>query len=244
MRNLKVFMSYRGTRYHGFQRQENAVGIQNILEEKLSCITNSKVNIAGCSRTDTGVHANVYCFSFITEHSIPCNNIVRAMNSILPDDISIQSCEEAPEDFHARYSCKGKEYVYLVSNRATKDPFKADLALHYPYAMDVTMLDRAGKYYIGTHDFESFCGTNNKKENSVRTIYDFSVKKADDTVIFTVSGDGFLYNMVRIMVGTLIFVNEGKIKPDSIPDIINAKNRAAAGKTAQAHGLYLNKLFY
>jgi len=244
MRNLKVIMSYRGTNYHGFQRQENAVGIQNILEEKLSVLTASDVKINGCSRTDTGVHANEYCFSFMTEHSIPCSNIVRGMNSVLPDDISLQSCEEVPEDFHARYSCKGKEYVYLISNRPTRDPFKADLALHYPYKLDVSLINKAGQDFVGTHDFTSFCGTANQKENSIRTINRFIAERDGDIVSLTVGGDGFLYNMVRIMVGTLIFINEGKIPKNAIPEILEAKNRKLAGKTAQAHGLYLNRVFY
>ena len=244
MRNLKVIMSYRGTRYHGYQRQENAVGIQNILEEKLSVLTAYDVKINGCSRTDTGVHANEYCFSFMTEHNIPCHNIIRGMNSVLPDDISFQSCEEVSMDFHARYSCKGKEYVYLISNRPTKDPFKADLALNYPQKLDVELLNRAGQDFVGTHDFTSFCGTANQKENSIRTINSFTAVNDGSIVRCTVSGNGFLYNMVRIMIGTLIFINEGKIPADGIPEILEVKNRNKAGKTAQAHGLYLNKVFY
>lgn len=237
-------MSYRGTRYHGFQRQENAVGIQNILEEKLSVLTASDVKINGCSRTDTGVHANEYCFSFNTEHTIPCGNIVRGMNSVLPEDISFQLCEEVSENFHARYSCKGKEYVYLISNRPTKDPFKADLTLHYPYSLDVDLINKAGQNFTGTHDFTSFCGTANLKENTIRKINSFTAERYGDIVKLTVSGDGFLYNMVRIIVGTLIFINEGKISADSIPEILEARDRNKAGKTAQAHGLYLNRVFY
>ena len=244
MRNLKVTMAYRGTAYHGFQRQENAVGIQNVLEEKLSLITNSPVKINGCSRTDTGVHANEYCFSFVTEHRIPCNNIIRGMNSILPDDLAILNCEEVAEDFHARYSCKAKEYQYLILNRMSKDPFLSDLALHYPYEMDIELMDKSAQDFVGTHDFMSFCGTANQKENSVRTIEYFKVEKDENLVKLIVKGDGFLYNMVRIMVGTLIFINEKKLAPDSIPKILAAKDRNFAGKTAEAHGLYLNKIFY
>ena len=244
MRNLKVTMAYRGTAYHGFQRQENAVGIQNILEEKLSSITNAPVKINGCSRTDTGVHANEYCFSFETEHRIPCNNIIRGMNSILPDDLAILNCEEVPEDFHARYSCIAKEYQYLILNRMSKDPFLADLALHYPYAMDTELMAKSAQDFVGTHDFTSFCGTANQKENSVRTIEYFKVEKDENLVKLIVKGDGFLYNMVRIMVGTLIFINEKKLATDSIPQILAAKDRNLAGKTAEAHGLYLNKIFY
>ena len=244
MRNLKVMAAYRGTVYHGFQRQENAVGIQNIIEEKLSEITNAPVKINGCSRTDTGVHANQYCFSFETEHGIPCGNIVRGMNSLLPDDISILSCEEAPQGFHARYSCIGKEYVYLILNRPCKDPFMADLALHYPFALDTGLLERSAQDFVGTHDFTSFCGTANQKEDSVRTIEYFRIEKNESLVKLIVKGDGFLYNMVRIMAGTLIFINENKLAPDSIPSILAARDRNLAGKTVQAHGLYLNRVFY
>lgn len=244
MRNLKVFTAYCGTAYHGFQRQENAVGVQNILEEKLSLLTNGDVKINGCSRTDTGVHANEYCFSFETEHSIPCNNIIRGMNSILPDDISILSCEEVPADFHARYSCIAKEYEYLILNRQSKDPFLADRALHYPFKLDIPLIEKAAQDFVGTHDFTSFCGTANLKENTVRTIEYFKVIQNENLVKLIVKGDGFLYNMVRIMVGTLIFINEGKLDAGSIPAIIEAKDRNLAGKTIGAQGLYLNKVFY
>lgn len=244
MRNLKVFTAYCGTAYHGFQRQENAVGVQNILEEKLSLLTNGDVKINGCSRTDTGVHANEYCFSFETEHGIPCNNIIRGMNSILPDDISILSCEEVPADFHARYSCIAKEYEYLILNRQSKDPFLAGRALHYPFKLDIPLIEKAAQDFVGTHDFTSFCGTANLKENTVRTIEYFKVIQNENLVKLIVKGDGFLYNMVRIMVGTLIFINEGKLDADSIPEIIEAKDRNLAGKTIGAQGLYLNKVFY
>lgn len=244
MRNLKVMLAYRGTAYHGFQRQENAVGIQNIIEEKLSRLTNAEVKINGCSRTDTGVHANEYCFSFETEHRIPCGNIVRGMNSLLPDDIAVLSCEDADAGFHARYSCKGKEYCYLILNRRSKDPFLADLALHYPYALNIPLMEKAAEDYLGTHDFTSFCGTANQKENSVRTIEYFRIEKDENLVKFIVKGDGFLYNMVRIMAGTLIFINEGKLAPDCVPGILAARDRNLAGKTAPAHGLYLNKVYY
>ncbi len=237
-------MAYRGTAYHGFQRQENAVGIQNVLEEKLSALTDSAVKLNGCSRTDAGVHAREYCFSFETEHAIPCANIVRGMNSLLPDDLAVLSCEEAPADFHARYSCKGKEYMYLILNRREKDPFLADLALHYPYELDTELLARAAQAFVGGHDFTSFCGTANQKADSFRTIEYFKIEKCENLVKLLVKGDGFLYNMVRIMVGTLIFINEDKLPADCIPRILEVRDRNFAGKTAPAHGLYLNKVYY
>lgn len=244
MRNIKVLISYRGTAYHGFQRQENAVGIQNVLEEKLSYLTNGSVKINGCSRTDTGVHANEYCFSFETAHGIPCSNLIRGLNSTLPDDIAVHHCEDVSLDFHARFSCIGKEYQYLILNQPTRDPFLSDLAFHYPYPLDTELLNRAARDYIGTHDFTSFCGTSNQKENNVRSIEYFYIEKDENLVKLLVKGDGFLYNMVRIMVGTLICINEGKIAPDAIPAILDAKDRNTAGKTAVPHGLYLNKVFY
>ena len=244
MRNLKVTISYKGTAYHGFQRQINAVGIQNVIEEKLSQLTASRVEIDGCSRTDTGVHANEYCFSFQTAHSIPCVNIIRGLNTLLPDDISVSDCEIMPENFHARYSCTAKEYQYLILNTPYRNAFYADLALHYTRVLDVGLITEASQYYIGTHDFTSFCGTLGLKENCTRTIEYFNITKDEQLIKLIVKGDGFLYNMVRIMVGTLLEINEHKLAPNSIPQIIAAKDRNAAGRTAPAHALYLNKVFY
>lgn len=243
-RNLKVRIGYRGTAYHGFQRQENALSVQNVLEDRLSKLTASKVKINGCSRTDTGVHANEYFFSFKTAHTIPCENIVRGMNSLLPGDIAVFDCEEVPVDFHARYSCVGKEYIYKILNRRVRDPFLDDLALHYPYDMDIELMNKAAEKIIGTHDFSAFCGALGAKDNSVRTVSECSLKREGSLVILTVSGDGFLYNMVRIIAGTLIYVNEGRISPDSIPEIIESRDRGRAGITAKPHGLYLNRVFY
>lgn len=220
------------------------MGIQNILEEKLEYLTNAPVKINGCSRTDTGVHAREFCFNFTTEHIIPCGNIVRGMNSLLPGDIAVLDCREAPADFHARYSCKGKEYLYLILNRTAKDPFLSDLCLHYPYRLDTELIARSAQDFTGTHDFTSFCGTANQKEDSIRTVEYFKIEKNENLVKLLVKGDGFLYNMVRIMVGTLLFINEKKLSPDAVPEILAAKDRNLAGRTVSAGGLYLNRLFY
>ena len=244
MRNLKIFMAYRGTNYHGFQRQENAITVQEIVENCLSKILNVKTTIYGCSRTDTGVHALEYCFNFRTEKPISNIGVIRGMNTILPDDISILSCEEVSDDFHARYSCKGKEYIYKIHNSESKNPFAEDLAFHYRRPIDVELISEASKAFIGTHDFKAFCSTGSNKEITVRTIYDFSVTQNGSEIILLVKGDGFLYNMVRIMVGTLLFINEGKIKAEALPEIILSKDRSNAGKTAQPQGLYLSKIYY
>ena len=238
-------MCYRGTNYHGFQRQDNAIAIQQIVEEKLSKILGGEdVTIYGCSRTDTGVHALEYCFSFRTERTIPLLGLKRGLNSELPKDISILSCEEAEEDFHARYSCKGKEYIYKVHCSESHNPFSEDLSYHYRRKVDFPLLCEEVKAFIGTHDFKSFCSTGSEKEITVRTIYDFTVEQNGEELIFRVSGDGFLYNMVRIMTGTLVAVAQGKISPCDVKKIILSHSRESAGMTAPAEGLYLNKVVY
>lgn len=244
MRNFKVYMSYDGTNYHGFQRQENAIAVQQIVEETIEKLLNEKIVIYGCSRTDTGVHAYEYCFNFRHNNTIDCRGCIRALNSRLPDDISVLSCEEVDDNFHARYDCKGKEYIYKIHNSEIKNPFLKDRAYRYWYKIDEKLLDKEAQAFVGTHDFNAFCASGSTKINTVRTIYDFSVKREGDMIIMTVSGNGFLYNMVRIMVGTLLFVNEGKIKQGQLADIINSCDRTKAGRTAPPHGLYLNKVFY
>lgn len=244
MRNLKVIMSYRGTRYHGFQRQDNAVTIQEVVEKAVSSVLNENVKINGCSRTDTGVHAKNFCFSVKTNSLIPAKNFVRGVNGRLPDDISILSCEEVSEDFHARFSCKAKEYIYLLHCSESKNPFMTDLALHYRRPFNIELIKKAAGEFVGTHDFKAFCADSTGKLTTVRTIYYFNVESNGDLVKMLVKGDGFLYNMIRIMVGTLIMVNENKIDVSDIKKIIESKDRLLAGKTAQAHGLYLNKVFY
>lgn len=244
MRNLKLTIAYRGTRYHGFQRQPNAVTIQGELEKALSRILNGPVTVYGCSRTDTGVHANMFCLHLHTERIIPCKNLVRAANGYLPDDISVLSCEEMPESFHARFDCKGKEYLYRIHNHESKNPFATDLAFHYRRPLDVDLIREAAMPVIGTHDFHSFCAQATDNSNTIRTIYNVSIEKCCDTVNILVSGDGFLYNMVRIFVGTLLDINEGYFSPDAMQGILDAKDRLAAGRTAMAHGLYLNRVFY
>ncbi len=244
MRNIRVRIAYNGAAYHGFQRQENAVSVQNILEERLSRLTAAQVKINGCSRTDTGVHANEYFFSFMTEHNIPCENIIRGMNSLLPADIAVLDCKEVSSDFHARYSCTGKEYIYRILNRSVRDPFLDGLVFHYPYPLDIEAMNRAAAHIEGTHDFLSFCGALGVKENTVRTVSLCKVERNGDEAVITVRGDGFLYNMVRIIAGTLIYVSEGKISPDDVSDIIESRDRSRAGLTAKPCGLYLNRVFY
>lgn len=246
MRNFKVKMAYDGSAYHGFQRQDNALSVQEVVEEAIKKLFLQDITIFGCSRTDTGVHANEYYFSFQCndEIQIDSRGIIFGLNSKLPDDIAILSCEEVDESFHARYNCVGKEYKYIIHNSEIKDPFLRTRVYKYWYPIDERLLDKAAKHFVGTHDFRSFCTNADEKENTIRTIHSFNVVRDGDKIIMTVSGDGFLYNMVRIMVGTLLFVNEGKIDESDIPEIIEKKDRKFAGRTASASGLYLNRVFY
>ena len=244
MRNLKVMIAYRGTNYHGFQRQSNAITVQETVEKHISKVLNEPVTITGCSRTDTGVHANEFCFNVKTSSRIPCRNFVRGVNGELPDDISVLSCEEVPEDFHARFDCKGKEYVYKIHCSESKNPFAPDLEFHYRRPFDIEAAKKAAGYFVGTHDFASFCADCTNVSTTVRTIYSFNIEKHGNTVVMLVKGDGFLYNMIRIMAGTLIDISEKRFSPDDIPDILAARDRLRAGRTAMAHGLYLNKVYY
>lgn len=236
--------AYRGTKYHGFQRQANAVTVQEVLEKAVSKVLNEMVSIVGCSRTDTGVHANNFCFNVKTESNIRNIGFCRGVNGELPDDISILSCEDVSPDFHARFDCKGKEYIYKMHCSESKDPFSTDLALHYRRKFDVEKARKAAAYLVGTHDFASFCADCTNVSTTVRTIYSLEIENSGDSVIMLVKGDGFLYNMIRIIAGTLIDINEGRFSPDDMPAILAAKDRLKAGRTAMAHGLYLNRVFY
>lgn len=244
MRNLKVLTAYRGTNYHGFQRQNNALTVQEVLEKAVSKVLNEPVTIIGCSRTDTGVHANEFCFNVKTESNIRNIGFCRGVNGELPDDISILSCEDVPLDFHARFDCKGKEYIYKMHCSESKDPFGTDLACHYRRKFDVEAARKAAAYLVGTHDFASFCADCTSVSTTVRTIYSLDIENNGTSVIILVKGDGFLYNMIRIIAGTLMDVSEGRFSPVDIPAILEAKDRLRAGRTAMAHGLYLNKVYY
>ena len=256
MRNLKVIMAYRGTAYHGFQRQENAVGIQNIIEEKLSAITNAPVKINGCSRTDTGVHANEYCFSFETEHRIPCNNIIRGMNSILPDDLAILNCEEAPEDFHARFDAKSREYCYFVHFR--KDPFAEKFSYRLRYPLDMEAMNKAAELLLGEHDFSCFEKTGGNNATSICTISEafWETYRPDhckmlgypcgegEYIVFTIKADRFLRNMVRAIVGSLVEVGRGKKEPEWIKTLIADGTRSDAGSSVPGHALFFSGAEY
>ena len=245
MRNILLTMTYDGSKFHGWQIQNNAVSVQEVFQEALFKVIGKPVDIKGCSRTDAGVHANMYCVSFHTEHRIPVERIAPAVNNYLPPSIAVLQAREVSQEFHARYSCTGKEYVYKIWNADIRNPFLYGYALHYWYPLDLDAMNEAGKHMIGCHDFTSFCTLDNREKGDFhRTIRNLYTDRENDMVTITVEADGFLYNMVRIITGTLLYVSQGKIHAEDIPAIIKAENRKMAGPTAPPEGLYLNRVFY
>lgn len=247
MRNLKVFIAYNGAAYHGFQRQDNAVTIQETVESSLGRLLKlPPPTIYGCSRTDTGVHAREFCFNVHIDNRIPCEGFVKGMNTLLPPDIAVLSCEEAEEDFHARYCAKGKEYVYIISTKPQRDVFMQNLAFHYPYKPDIGAMSHAARLLIGEHDFGGFCRAEGKARmrSTVRTIHDITVTEQDGRCEVRISGNGFLYNMVRIITGTLLYISEGRRTEQDILNALETGDRTLSGITLPPGGLYLNRVFY
>lgn len=243
-RNLLLRIRYCGTAYHGFQVQKNAVTVAQTMQDALEAVLGKREDIKGCSRTDSGVHANMFYLNVKTQSKIPCASLVRALNVKLPHDIAVEECVPVRSDFHARYDCKGKRYIYKINNSEVKDPFAYRLMYDYRYPIDVQLCDRECKDFIGTYDFSSFCAANSSVEDHVRTVTGCGMTRCGREVIFYVEGDGFLYNMVRIMVGTILEIAAGIKAPGCIPDIIAGKDRSLAGATAPAWGLYLDRVFY
>lgn len=244
MRKLLLTIKYDGTNYHGWQVQNNAVTVQETLQNAIEKVFSKRLDVVGCSRTDSGVHANMYCLTITTDMNISCESVVLAINGYLPKDIAVVDCKQVDDDFHARYSVKSKRYVYKIYNGRIRDPFLADYALHYNRKIDAEYLNNEAQAYVGKHDYAGFCSVKSDVEDTVRDVKAFSVYRDGDMVYFTVEADGFLYNMVRIMVGTLLFVSEGKIKAGELADVIDSKDRKRAGKTVQPQGLYLDRVNY
>lgn len=244
MRNLLLTLRYNGTAYHGWQIQPNGDTVQQKLCDAFRNISGNNENIIGCSRTDAGVHANMFCANVRTECTVSAEKIPDALNFYLPQDIAVYDCRDVDYDFHARYDCKGKEYVYLIYNGRYRNPFYENKAMFYPFTIDERVMDSEAKEFIGKHDFSAFCSAGSDVQDKVREIFDCSVTRNGDLIEFKISGNGFLYNMVRIIVGTLLDIQRGKIETGKIPSIIESSNRELAGVTAPPEGLYLNKVFY
>ncbi|MDQ0233528.1 tRNA pseudouridine(38-40) synthase TruA [Metabacillus malikii] len=242
---LKCIVSYDGTNFSGYQVQPGKRTVQQEIEAALSRLhKNQFVRIHASGRTDAGVHAVGQVFHFDTDLTIPEEKWPYALNRFLPDDIVIQQSQYVDANFHARFDTTSKEYRYIISQQEIIDVFRRNYCYHYPYPLDLDAIKKASEHLCGTHDFSSFCVARTDVEDKVRTIYTIDLKKQGQELIFSFKGNGFLYNMVRILVGTLLDVGRGKIKTDEIPNIIAGRNRNLSGKTVPGHGLFLYKVSY
>jgi tRNA pseudouridine38-40 synthase len=244
MRNIKLTIAYDGTNFHGFQVQPNLRTVQGVLEELIGRVAQHPVSIIGSGRTDAGVHARAQVVNFHTSVRIPVEKWPIALNTRLPDDLVVTEAAEVPEDWHARFSAKGKVYKYQIDLGASPNVFTRLYAYHYPYRLRIEPMIEAARHLTGRHDFTSFCAANTPLENKVRHLYAIDLAQEDHLLTITCRGEGFLYNMVRIIVGTLLDVGRGKISPDQIPEILAARDRTKAGLTAPAHGLTLWEVLY
>lgn len=250
---LLLKISFLGTNYNGYQVQPDKPTVQREMNDASKRIFGFDCDVVGCSRTDSGVHANAFfvCISKKGENSIDCtipmSNVPLAFNSVLPDDIAVLEAKLVEDGFHPRYDVKYKEYVYKIWNSPVKNPFFADRAYHVPQQYSNEIIEKmnaAAQYFCGKHDFAAYMAQGSKIVDTNREIKYASVYKEDGFIVFKVAADGFLYNMVRIMTGTLLLVAQGKIEPCDIEKITESKNRKNAGMTAPACGLYLNKVEY
>ena len=244
MRNIALFLKYDGSAYHGWQVQKNAVTVAQTLEEAAARVVGHKVHFTGCGRTDAGVHARVYVANFRTESTIPCDRLPLALNTQLPGDIVVYNAMEVHDDFNAIGSCVRKEYTYQIYNSRLRDPFFVNRAWFYPKHLDERIMQEAAAQFVGTHDFAAVRSVGTDVKSTVRTVHHFEVERQGDLIFFRICANGFLYNMARAMVGTVVYAAEGKISPREIGKILSEKNRTAAGPTVPPGGLYMTQLWY
>lgn len=245
MRNIKMTIRYDGSRYKGFQRlKDNDMTIQGKIEDVLSKMANEKIEIIGSGRTDMGVHAYGQVANFKINSSLSIDKIQSYLYEYLPEDIVITKLEEVEERFHSRYNAKSKVYLYKIYNNKFHDPFLRRYTTHITKKLDIELMREASKYFIGEHDFTSFASSKSKKKSNIRTIYSINIKEDNGLIEIYFEGNGFLYNMVRIMTGALIDVGHKKILPEDIKRMIEQKDRTKSSDTALAKGLYLYKVNY
>lgn len=244
MRNIALFLKYLGTAYHGWQVQKTDVTVAGTLERAAQMVVGHGVHITGCGRTDAGVHAQCYVANFRTDAAIPTDRIPYALNTHLPDDIAVTGAMEVPEYFNAIGSCSKKEYTYIIYNSNIRDPFYVNRAWFYPKRLDETILQKAAAQFVGTHDFAAVRSVGTDVKSTVRTCYYFDVQRKENLIYLRVCCDGFLYNMARAMVGTVVYCAEGKIRPEEIGALLQKGDRTAAGPTVPAGGLYMTQLWY
>lgn len=246
MVRYKAIIAYDGTNFCGFQRQLNGRTVQEEVEKVLTKLASKRIEIHGSGRTDSGVHALGQVIHFDFPYERPLEKLRFALDTQTPEDISVKSVEKVADDFHARYLAKEKTYEFHVEIGKPRSPFRRFYASYYSYPLDIERMQRAIGDFVGTYDYSSFCSSGSSVENKVRTVYEarLEVTPERNELIFTFRGDGFLYNMVRIMVGTLLKIGNGRLEEDAIPRIIQAKDRNLAGPTAHPEGLYLKEVRY
>lgn len=244
MKRILLTISYDGTNYSGWQKQKNAVTVQGEFDKACSTLFKTDVESIGASRTDAGVHALGQRAVIDVDTSIPAEKIPLALNPLLPDDIVVTHAEEVGADFNPRFKALKKTYEYSIYNAPFRNPIYRNYSEYVRCELDLDSMRTACEAFVGEHDFRAFCASGNSSKTTVRTIYSLDVEKDGDFIKIRVTGNGFLYNMVRIIAGTLIYVGEGRIAPDDLPEIIASGDRRKAGKTAGPSGLVLVKIMY
>lgn len=244
MRNIVLNISYVGTNYAGWQVQPNAVSVAEEIINAIKKVTGKTVKLNGSGRTDAGVHAYGQVANFRIDSNIPPERFANAINHYLPDDIVVNYSYEADEDFHARFDAKGKCYEYKIHNSKTPSPFLKDRAWQFTYDLDMEKVKSAAKIIEGTHDFRAFMASGSQVTDTVRTVYSVDVEKTGDVITITVKGNGFLYNMVRIIVGNLMYIGCGKMTEEELKELFVNLDRTTGAVTAPASGLYMKEVFY
>lgn len=245
--NILVILAYDGTNYSGFQVQPNGVTVAAVFQDALQAVLGCRPDIKGCSRTDAGVHAEGFALNFHAALKMPAEKLPLALNFHLPPDIRALRARQVPEDFHARYAAHTKTYRYRIRNSAVDSPFEAKYMHRIPKRLDEAAMDRAAAAFVGTHDFLALCAAGSSAAahgDTVRTITDCRVTRTGDEVTISVTADGYLYNMVRILAGTLCEVGAGRMSPDVIPAMLRSRDRKQAGPTLPAKGLVLQQVHY
>lgn len=244
MRNIKLTIEYEGKDYNGWQKQPNHLNIQGEIERAIQNVTGQEVELIGSGRTDSGVHAFGQVANFKIDSDFPIEKMATAINSQLKKTIRILKAEEVPLDFHSRYHCHQKTYGYFIDNSEQGTAIYRNITYHISQPLNVEAMQKSVNYLVGEHDFSSFKSSGTSSKSSVRTIYSAQVVKEQERVVIVLTGNGFLYNMVRIISGTLVEVGLGNIKPEQVKNILEAKDRQQAGKTLPAQGLFLMNVEY